>query len=134
MAARIPARLTAAEGRRFGLTVGAAFLALAGVATFRGRTTTALALGALGLALMAAGLAIPAHLGPVFRAWMGLAHAISRVTTPVILGVLYFVIVTPTGWVRRVVGRRALARPSGSAGFWSARADAPSREDMEHQF
>jgi len=134
MAARIPARLTRSEGLRFALTVGLAFLALAAIAWLRGRAVSAAVLGALGALLVTAGLLMPSSLGPVYRAWMGLAHAISRVTTPVILGVLYFVIVTPTGWVRRLAGHRTLARTAKSTGFWTPRVDAPLREDMEHQF
>ena len=38
-----------------------------------------------------AALVVPTHLGPVQRAWMGLAHAISKVTTPIFMGVVFFV-------------------------------------------
>ena len=32
---------------------------------------------------------------------MGLAHAISKVTTPIFMGVVYFVVITPIGFIRR---------------------------------
>ena len=70
--AGIPTRLTPAEGRRFGLTVGVAFLVLAGLLHFwRHKETAAVVAGGLGVLLVAAGLVIPGRLGPLHRAWMG---------------------------------------------------------------
>jgi hypothetical protein len=137
LATGIPARLTAAEGRRFGLTVGAAFLALGAVAAWRGRPHTALAFGGVGTVLVLAGVVIPGRLGPVFRGWMGLAHLLSKVTTPIFLGVVYFGVFTPVGLVMRLCGRRPLDSkvPAGAASRWIARAaDARQRSDMQRQF
>jgi hypothetical protein len=66
--------------------VGGAFVALAGVAWWRGRHTIAIGLGALGTTLGLLGLLVPTRLGPVNRAWMGLATLLSRVTTPLFMG------------------------------------------------
>jgi hypothetical protein len=127
--------LTAAEGRRFGLTVGLAFLALAAVAWWRGRLVGELAFGALGALLVVAGLVVPARLGPVFRAWMGLAHAISKVTTPVFLGLVFYVVVTPVALLMRLFGARALPRPEPGSSGWVTRApEARRRLDMQRQF
>jgi hypothetical protein len=63
MAAGVPARLTAAQGRRFGLTVGCAFLVFAGIAWWRGHPTTTNVLGTLGGVLSVAGLIIPTYWG-----------------------------------------------------------------------
>ena len=59
-------------------------------------------------------------LGPVQRAWMGLAHAISKVTTPIFMGVVYFLVLTPIGLLRRALGRQAVAR-TRSASSWMTR-------------
>ena len=143
MAARIPARLSAtagsalseAEGRRFGLTVGGAFLALAALLWWRHhptRTTVAAVLGAL---LVLAALAAPGRLGPVYRAWMALGHAISRVTTPIFLGVVYFLVFTPVALVRRATGRNALMHREQDGGFWIGRTPGPGpRSDLRRQF
>ena len=135
MARRIPARLSAADGRRFGLTVGGAFLALAALAWWRGRPVGLGAFATLGALFVLAGLALPTYLGPLFRAWMGMSHQLSRVTTPILLGVIFFVIVTPIGLLRRRFGRRSLARPAAQPSFWVSRsANAGQRANMEHQF
>ena len=135
MAERIPARLTPAEGRRFGLTVGGAFVALAGISWWRGHPGAALALGSLGGALALAGLTLPTRLGPVERAWMRLAHAISRVTTPVVMAAMYFVVITPSALMRRAFGGNPLEHTDGAAGFWKRRPSGGRQsKSMERQF
>ena len=69
MATGVPARLTAQQGRRFGLTVGSAFLVFAAIAWWRGHPSTTAALGAVGGGLALAGLLIPTQLGPIERGW-----------------------------------------------------------------
>ncbi len=135
MATGIPARLTREEGRKFGLTVGAAFLALSGLLWWRGRHSAALVFMALGSLLVLAGLVVPARLGPVQRAWMGFAHLLSRVTTPLFMGIVYFLILTPTGGIMRLFGRNPIRRPLSDGSFWVRRpAGEGQRGRMEHQF
>lgn len=135
LATRIPTRLTAGEGRRFGLTVGGAFLALAAIARWRGRDGAALVFAGVGGLLVLAALAVPERLGPVSRGWMGLSRLLSRVTTPISLGIVYFVVITPVGLLMRLFGRRPLQHPVVATSRWVARAgEARQRTDMEHQF
>jgi saxitoxin biosynthesis operon SxtJ-like protein len=130
----VPARLSAGEGRRFGLTVGAAFVALGGAAWWRGRPHVAEAALALGVLLLLGGLVVPARLGPIRRAWMRLGHALSRFTTPVFLGAVYFMVLAPVGLLMRVFGRSTLVRRPAPS-FWVSRdAVAGQRQDMARQF
>jgi len=135
MAGRVPARLSAAQGRRFGLTVGLAFLVLASVMWWRTHPLAAQVLGSFGGLLVVAGLLAPTRLGPVERAWMRLAHAISKVTTPVVMAVMYFVLMTPLGIGRRVFGRNPLIHLATRDSFWHARPENSRRSrSMERQF
>lgn len=135
MATRVSARLTPKEGRRFGLTVGAAFLVLAGLMWWRAHPLAAAVVGAIGGGLAVAGLILPTHLGPVERAWMALAHAISRVTTPIVMAVMYFVVLTPVGLLRRIFARNPLVHEEGMSGFWKSRPVKARRSaSMERQF
>ena len=132
MAREIRAGLTKSEGRSFGLAVGSAFLALAIVLWWRGRSVPAVSVAAIGALLMLAGVSIPDRLGPVHRAWMGLAGAISKVTTPVFMSLVYFLVITPTGIVRRVVSRSPLERPDADT-YWIDHE--PARPDsLKQQF
>ena len=135
MAEGIPARLSVAEGRKFGLTVGFAFIAIGLVLLWRGKQTKATIVLAIGGLLVAAGLFIPTSLGPVERAWMGLAHVISKVTTPIFMGIVYFVVIMPIGLVRRLTGNSPMLPKERSVSRWEPHTPAVSvGESMERQF
>lgn len=131
----IPTRLSVREGRKFALTVGGAFLALALIAALRVHTRVAITLGALGGVLILLGLTIPTHLGPVQSAWMRGAHLISKVTTPIVMGLMYFLVITPVGLLRRAFGANSLRHTAKEESYW---APVPPRTDrkrsMTHQF
>lgn len=134
MAAVSSAGLTRAEGRKFGLTVGIAFLVLSGLLHFWRHKETAAALASgLGALLVVAALVLPARLGPLQRAWMGLAHAISKLTTPIFMGIVFFLVITPTGLLMRLFRRRTLAHRERDGGFWVAPASG-GRSDLKRQF
>ena len=134
METRIPARLTPAEGRRFGLLVGGVFLLLGGISRWRGHQVAPAVLWTLGGTLVLGGLLVPGHLGPVYRRWMGLALLISKVTTPIFMGLIYFVLFTPMGFIRRLLRKNALVRPAADT-FWLSRDPGPSRRsDLSRQY
>ena len=124
MAAGVPTRLSAADGRKFGLTVGAAFLVFGGIALWRGKQRTSMVLFTLGGLLVVAALVAPKALGPVERAWMGLALAISKVTTPIFMGVVYFLVILPIGLVRRLTGNSPIVQRGRAASRWEAHVPA----------
>jgi tellurite resistance protein TehA-like permease len=127
--------LTAAEGRKFGFTVGIAFLALGSFAMWRGKQRTSMVLLSLGGLLVVAALVVPTMLGPVERAWMGLAHLISKVTTPIFMSIVYFVVMTPIGYLRRMSAGRMGAPKDPALSNWIAHTPAVTRrESMERQF
>ena len=134
MAKPVPARLTTAELRKFGLLVGTAFLVLGGIARWRDHWNTALVLWSIGGFLVVFGLLVPVVLGPVYRAWMAFALLLSKVTTPIIMGILYFVVVTPLGWILRLAGHRPLEHGKNGRAIWITRAAEARKSDMERQF
>lgn len=133
MADRVPAGLTAAEGRKFAFTVGIAFGVLGAIVWWREHQRLATVFGSLAAVLLALGVVVPAQLGPVQRAWMGLAHLISKVTTPIFMGVVYFVVITPISLLMGVFGKRPLRVRTGSS-YWQTRAPAEQRSDLTRQF
>lgn len=134
MAARVSAGLTAAEGRRFGLTVGIAFLALTAFVAWRNHFRTAVALGMIGALLVFAGLVVPTKLGPVERGWMKFAHLISRVTTPIVMGVMFLLVLMPFGFLRRVFGGNPLVHTEEAESFWKRRPAGRGRSNLARQF
>jgi len=132
MAAGIPARLTAREGRKFAFTVGTAFAVFAAIAWWRDHPTLRAVLAVLAVLFLVSGALVPSHLGPVQRGWMAMAHAISKVTTPIIMGLIYFVVLTPAGFLRRLFGGNPLESARTPQTVW-ARRDTPAG-DLERQF
>jgi hypothetical protein len=129
----VSTRLTVREGRRFALTVGGAFLVLGTISAWRGHHLPPLVMWTLGGALIVAGLLVPGRLSGVHQAWMALARAISRVTAPIIISAMYFVVLTPSGVLMRVFGRNPLRHPEHDGGFWQPVA-SDGRSDLETQF
>ena len=134
MADRVPARLTAAAGRTFAFTVGAAFALFGAIAWWRGHPTSTTVLGGLAVTLGVLGAVAPRSLGPVERAWMGLAHLISRVTTPIFMGVVYFVVITPISLLMRLAGKLPLRKSPGAQSYWTVRPVDGRRSDLSRQF
>ncbi len=135
MAQRVSAGLTRAEGRKFGLTLGVAFSALAGLLWWRDHITVASVLGSVGGLFLLAGLVLPTKLGPIEKAWMGLAHAISKVTTPIVMGIVYYLVVMPIGLAVRIFGRNPLVHVPHGDSFWVDRTEERNRQsDLRRQF
>lgn len=134
--AKSPAvRLTTAEGRKFGIPVGIAFLVLGLVVAWRGGVVASPIIGGVGVGLILAALLIPTHLGPVYRAWMGMALLLSKVTTPILMGVIYFLVITPIALLMRLMGRNPMVRKPVDGSFWILRAEGSGRRsDLERQF
>ena len=131
MPARPPTRR---ELRGFALSVGGAFVVLAVFAAWRGRAALATAFGTVGAALWLAGALAPARLAPVHRAWMRMALAISAVTTPILMGIVYFGVLTPLAFVTRVLRWRTFGVPRDAATAWVDRAPDARRSDLRRQF
>jgi len=129
----IPGRLTPREGRKFGLLVGVAFLVLAGISLWRGHEWPPRVLAVVGGLLVLGGTLIPGRLGLVYRAWMGFAQLLSRVTTPVFLGVVYFVVMTPIGLLRRAFGKNPLRHRAINDSYWKA-PPSGGKSDLTTQF
>jgi hypothetical protein len=100
--------------REFGLIVGGVSVLLSGWWIYRGKFSSVshftLPLGSL---LILLGLIWPRVLVWPNRGWMLLAEGLSFVTTRIILAIVFFLIVTPIGVVKRLSGWDPLERRSG---------------------
>ena len=122
--------------RDFGLLVGGVFLAVGGWWLYRGRfPAVASALFILGATLALLGAVRPKALVVPNRLWMGMAEAMGFVTTRVILGIVFFLLVTPIGLIRRLsggdpLGRRATRTESYWKPYGARRNDPKHYEKM----
>lgn len=107
----IPENLSAKELRSFGLTTGGIIFGLFGIffPWLLGRPTPWWP-WILGAILVVWALAAPATLKPVHYGWMRFGLIMSRITTPIILAVVFYVAVLPTGVIRRALGYDSMSR------------------------
>lgn len=135
MAGGIPVRLAAREGRRFGITVGSAIVVMGGIAWWRNHEILAQFLMGISVLLLLGALIAPTWLKPIERLWMAMALQISRVTTPVILGITYFMVVTPIALVIRRIRGNPMEHPLGKLGYWfSGSVSEGKKTNMRRQF
>ena len=126
-----------AELRRFGLTVGGALLLLALASGWRGHVLPPRVLAAVGMLLAVPGLVAPAVLAPVQRIWMRAATLLGAVNGRLILTALFYLVITPVGFVLRHFVRDPLDRSltDGTASNWVGRERQPvERSRYEQQF
>jgi hypothetical protein len=124
------------SNRTFGLVFAAFFALVALLPLLRGHAVRRWALPLSALFLLIA-LAAPKILAPLNRAWTALGTLLHAVVNPLVLGVLFYLVFTPFGWVLRRMGKDFLRlRPApGAASYWIPRQPpGPPPESMSRQF
>ncbi len=85
----------------------------------------------LGAALLA-----PSALNPLNRLWMKLGLVLHKIVNPIVMGLLFYGTIYPTGLVMRLRGKDLLRlkREPGADSYWIARVPGPAPETMRDQF
>ncbi len=123
--------------RSFGLTTGAMVAVLFGLAVpwLLEHERMPVWPWAVTGALVALAAAAPAALRPVYRAWMAFGLLMSRVTTPLLLGIVFLLVVTPIARVRAAFGNDPLARRFARGATTYRIASKPSNaHDLERPY
>jgi predicted membrane metal-binding protein len=94
---------------------------------------------ALAIAAAFAGIALarPQILHPLNRAWLALGLLLHRIVSPLVMGAIFFLCVTPIAWIMRLRGKDvlSLARRPDLSSYWIAREPPPpATETMNRQF
>ncbi len=87
-------------------------------------------------AFAGAGLAFPIVLLPLQKCWMLLALGLNWVMTRLLLGLTFYMVLTPIALVARLLGKQFLDRSFGkeASTYWKPRAEQPAKESYERQF
>ncbi len=90
---------------------------------------------ALGFAIAAA--LRPALLAPLNRLWMSLGHLLGRIVSPIIMGLIYFGVVTPIAYLARWRGVDPMKRrfdPKATTYWVEREPPGPDPGTMERQW
>ncbi|MBL6935878.1 MAG: hypothetical protein ISR48_10750 [Alphaproteobacteria bacterium] len=86
----------------------------------------------LSLALMR-----PSLLVPLNRLWLGLGMVLHRIVSPLVMGLMFFAVITPTALILRIMGKDLLHRrfSPDAESYWIPRQPpGPEPQSMRNQF
>ena len=136
MLGRINFHPTVAQIRVFALTLALAALLLAAVLLLTDRRATAVyaALAGCGLAAVSALFTSVGKI--VYLVWMSVGYALGQITSPIIAGVIFYLVVTPIGLFFRLTGRDnlRLKRPRCADSHYRQHSDISDRDHFRRQF
>lgn len=69
--------------------------------------------------------AVPRVQRPLYRAWIVAMFPLAWLMSALVLGILYFGLITPIGWMSRLAGRDPLQLRTRRASYWLPRPEAP---------
>jgi hypothetical protein len=126
----------AGSDRGFGFVFAGFFALVSALSWWRGHTGWHWALPLAALFLLVA-LVYPRILNPLNRLWLKLGLLLYKVVNPIVLGLLFFLTITPIGFLMRALGKDFLRlRLDGDAkSYWIERTPpGPPPQSMRNQF
>lgn len=90
-----------------------------------------------GVVLLPLAYLAPSALAPLNRLWFQLGILLGKIVSPVVMGLIYFLVVTPIGLLRRMFGRDSLSSrlDREASTYWIERKPpGPDPDDLPRQF
>jgi len=130
------ASVQGSSNRSFGLVFSVVFGIIALAPLVSGGVLRLWALFVSGAFVLAA-FAFPALLGPLNRIWLKFGMFLRKIVSPIVLGIMFFLVITPMGIVMRAFGKdpMRLRFDAAAASYWIPRTPpGPSAESIKDQF
>ena len=123
------------SNKKFGRFFSTVFLLLTIYLYFAGYVTFLVVSIILFLLTAIITLTKPSLLSPFNRFWMSIGFIIGRVVSPIVLGIIFFLVFSPIAIIMRLFGRDELNLKSKNADtFWKNRTDKIKPESFKNQF
>jgi hypothetical protein len=123
--------------RSFGIVFGGFFAFAALLPLLSGRPIRWWSI-IVSLAFLIVGAVRPSLLQPLNRVWMRLGHLLGRIITPIVMGIMFYAVVTPVGLLKRKMGGQDslhLGFEPDKKSYWIERCPpGPAPESIRHQF
>ena len=125
------------SNRSFGFLFAGVFSLLSAYAGYHDASSTAI-YGWLGAGLVVALITLlrPELLTPFNKAWFLLGELMGKVVSPLVLGVIFFLLITPIALITRLFGRDELRLKRANANsYWIDRKPpGPAGDSFKNQF
>ncbi|MEE2760611.1 MAG: SxtJ family membrane protein [Pseudomonadota bacterium] len=124
------------SNRAFGLVFTVVFLVLA-LLPLIGGGTLIWSLAAIATFFLLAALLTPHLLAPLNKAWQKFGLALHTIINPLVMGILFYVTVTPTGLIMRALGKVPLHlnfNPDAESYWIERNPPGPEPGSMNRQF
>jgi Saxitoxin biosynthesis operon protein SxtJ len=123
------------ELRQFGLLVGGVFSVIGLWPMFLRGEPLRLWAVVLGSLLILLGGLVPTWLAPIHRGWMWIGHVLGWINTRIILGVIFYGLITPIGIVFRMLGKDTMRQSfSDTSSTYRVNRQPRPRSHMKFQF
>ena len=129
-------KIEVGSDRWFGIVMAAALLAVTSLNAWHSSRLWPWT-GGLAALFLAAGLFRPSVLNPLNRIWLKFGLLLHRLVNPIVMALVFYGTVLPTGLVMRMLGKDLLRlkRQPGADSYWIVRQPpGPSPETMRDQF
>jgi hypothetical protein len=105
--------------QKFGLFFTAVFVVVAVYSHFKVSDTFSLVALAIALLFAAITLLSPHQLGPLNLLWYKLGMLLGKIVSPIVLGIIFFLLITPISLFTRLFGRDELRlRKRNAESYW----------------
>jgi len=133
----INTKYSISSNRSFGLLFAVVCLLFSAYAAFRGSVVLIVFVWLTGaIVFVVVAVVAPRLLMPFNKAWMMLGELMSKVVSPLVLGLIFFVLITPTAVFSRLFGRDELRLNRLKANsYWIDRMPpGPTGDSFNNQF
>lgn len=79
-------------------------------------------------------LLAPLSLRPVYHAWMRFGLMLSKITTPIIMGIVFYLVITPFALVLKLAGKDAMRRKFDNIDTYRVTRDKVRENSLEHPY
>ena len=124
------------SNRKFGLVFGTIFFAAGIYSTIYLHIFWTITFVALATLLSFLAVVVPTWLALLNRLWFQLGLLLGRVVNPIVLGVIFFIFITPVAIITRLFGRdELLIRKRTVSTYWlEGKPVGPKPESFKNQF
>jgi hypothetical protein len=120
----------------FGWFFAAVFATVAAYAYWHGQTTATLVTLIVAILFAIATFFAPQLLYPLNRLWYELGILLGKIISPIVLGLIFFVLITPVSLITRLFGRDELKiKKRNVESYWMERSPpGPPSESFKNQY